>query len=132
MRQIRSIIVVLLVAFWPLLTSHSLLEQLGVIHQTSHHDEDHNDGDHHSDHADDHDFADGKYLTKSGASDAPDLVPVSILQALWATICFQELLSAPDSVASGPSPPGLAPLEIVRSWNFLRRTALDARAPSFS
>lgn len=117
----------LLLAIWPAVTSHALLEQAGLIHVV--HDDHHgSDGSHEHD-ADNHAFADGDYTSVSAVKllKKPDSVvsPTLLLQAFSYISVF---LAEDDS--PGPAPPGTAPPLLQKSWYFLLRTALPVRAPS--
>ena len=124
----------LLAAFWLPATSHALLEYAGVIHE---HHSDHDDHDaessgSHEHNADNHDAADGKYAPSS------TLVRVSLPDALTSPLLFcglglnwiSELQIDPQP--SGLAPPGTAPPQLSRCWQFSFRAALPARAPSFA
>lgn len=124
-----------LAAVWPAVTSHALLEQAGLIHQVHadhHHSHDHDhDGGSHEHKADDHDFADGGYWAKN--SPAKSARPNSAL--LYQTHWLAAVLTNPpvdhQPADFGPAPPGTSPPELLHRWNFVLRTAVDARAPSF-
>jgi hypothetical protein len=120
----------LLLAIWPAVTSHALLEGFQLIHQV--HDDHHqpSDGGSHEHNADNHDFADGGYLAKTSGNSVPLRVDVASYQPASLVV----LLCSVDAIALkafGPAPPGIAPPEYLHSWNFLHRTSADVRAPSF-
>jgi hypothetical protein len=125
MRRLKRAIAWLLLALWAPASSHSLLEQGGLIHQdapaagTSH------------PWAGDHDGADG--LCRWEGNDEPVAVPVlppsPVPPVELASPC--ELFLTADSTDSpGPAPPANAPPELSRSWQFAFRAALPIRAPS--
>lgn len=135
-RFVRRIVALLLLAAWPALTSHSLLELIGVIHQSHeahaahHHDHHHHPDDPSHEHGPaDHDFADGGYIAKSSNNSAPFRALPQTQTALWA-IASTHQTELVAGAAFGPAPPGVAPPEFLQTWNFLHRTAIDARAPS--
>jgi hypothetical protein len=128
-RWVRSIFALLLLAAWPAVTSHSLLEQFGLIHEV-HHDH-HSDGGSHEHNSDNHDFADGDYIAKLNGDTGPLRVDLQFYEVPWSTAALQSTNNISDVNTLGPAPPGVAPPEILRSWNFLHRTAVHARAPSF-
>jgi hypothetical protein len=119
-----------LLAGWPVLTSHALLQHWGVIHEV-HADHHSGDGSHEHD-ADNHAFADGGYL--SGANNVKVTKPLSValfiscfVARLLALICLFER----EFRFFGPAPPGTSPPELSRIWQFFSRAALPVRAPSF-
>jgi hypothetical protein len=129
-RWVRTIFALLLLAAWPAVTSHSLLEQFGFIHEV-HEDHHHSDGGSHEHNSDNHDFADGDYVAKLDGGTGPLWVDIQLYEVPWLAVAFASIISVSDVNALGPAPPGVAPPEFLRSWNFLHRTAVDARAPSF-
>ena len=117
----------LLLAIWPAVSSHALLQQAGLIHEF-HDDHHHGDGGSHEHNSDNHDFADGDY-TSGGAAKAlkkPEflLAPTALLQ----TAAHGSILLR--NYSPGPAPPGTAPPLLLKSWYFLLRAALPVRAPS--
>lgn len=127
----RMIVALVMLAFWPVITSHPLLQHLGLIHEV--HDDHDSDGGSHEHDTDNHAFADGGYLR--GSSD------VSVSKPFGSGAAFPfatALLAAPVTLAlregfnSGPSPPGTAPPELSHRWQFFFRAALPVRAPSFA
>lgn len=125
---VQTFAVMLLLAIWPAVTSHALLEQAGLIHVV--HDDHHASDGSHEHNADHHAFADGDYTSATGAKSLkkPEstLISTALLQTLPDTSAF---LAENDS--PGPAPPGTAPPLLQKSWYFLLRTALPVRAPSF-
>ena len=124
-----------LAAVWPAVTSHTLLEQAGlihVVHADHHHSHDHDydhSGDSHEHNADDHDFADGNYWTKTSQTKTPRPDFTLLNQTEWLAAA---LTNPPAQLFFfGPGPPGISPPELLHRWNFVLRTAVDARAPSF-
>lgn len=121
----------LLVAFWLPASSHALLEYVGLIHE--HHDD--HDGESSGSHehdADNHDAADGKYAPSTTLVKVPlpDAVTSPLLFCAPGLICSSELHI--EQQPSGLAPPGTAPPFLASGWQFLFRTALPARAPSFA
>jgi hypothetical protein len=131
---VRSIVALLLVAFWLPASSHVHLQHLGLIHEI-HEDHHHHEGEspnpgQHEHGAKNHAAADGECLLLSGGSGL-DLSWCG-LTALGGDFDFAPAfarLPAPRE-ASGLAPPGTGPPEIPRSWQFLLRAALPIRAPS--
>ena len=127
--RLRNIVALVLLVFWPAMTSHALLQTFGFIHQV-HADHDGGEDSHEHD-ADHHAFADGDYLRGSN-----DIFACKTSSAIAALPFVVDLISV--SIAerqvfnSGPSPPGTVPLEFLRGWQFSSRTALPVRAPSFA
>ena len=132
--RLRAIVSLLLVAFWLPASSHALLEYSGLIHERhADHDDHHaeSSGSHEHD-ADNHDAADGKYAPSS------TLVRVPLPDAVTSPLLFcglglnwtSELHI--DQQPSGLAPPGTAPPLLPSGWQFLFRTALPCRAPSFA
>jgi len=125
-KPVRKILALVLLAFWPVMTSHALLEEWEFIHHV-HEDHDGGDGshEHNSEH---HEFADGGYLR--GLNDnsiwKPNTEPAFFLFILPSLCSIAER----GLFGSGPSPPGTAPPEFSTRWHFSHRTALLARAPS--
>ena len=117
---------ILLLAIWPAVTSHPLLEQAGVIHQV--HDDHHGEGGSHEHDFDNHVFADGDYASPTATKlvQKPDFDGSS--HAVVQMIALCSILLRND--APGPAPPGNAPPQLQQSWSFLLRTALPVRAPS--
>jgi hypothetical protein len=127
-RGMRNLVALTLVALWPVMTSHALLEQWGVIHQV-HADHDGGPGSH--EHSDDHAFADGGYLRGSRT--------IQVVKAVSSAVFLPSALDGPEALMLpslpgvrpfGAVPPGTAPPELARRWQFLLRAALAVRAPS--
>lgn len=132
--RFRSIVALMMVAFWLPSSSHAWLQMAGLIHSdhSTHSDSDHDDSDDSDEHGGgNHDLADGLCRTEVGSVSV--LMPnahfayVSNVAFLWS---FSATLEA-DPNHSGPSPPGTSPPELSHRWQFSFRTALPARAPSF-
>jgi hypothetical protein len=127
--MLRSVFALLLLAIWPAVTSHALMERFELIHEVHYDHEQHSNGGSHEHSADDHDFADGGYFAKTSGNSAPLRVDLWSYQAASLTV----FLFWADSIALkgfGPAPPGVAPPEYLHSWQFLHRTSADVRAPS--
>lgn len=131
-----------LAAIWPAVTSHALLEQAGFIHQVhangDHHhhphDPDHRHHHHeegsHEHNADDHDFADGKYWAKTSPNKTPKPNFPLLYQSAGISRLVTDSTGLRDPNDFGPAPPGALPPELLHRWNFVLRTAVNARAPS--
>jgi len=130
-RFVRGIFALLLAALWPAVTSHALLEQAGVIHQVhaEHHHPHHGPHEHNSDN---HDFADGKYWAKTSGTKTPKPNFALAYQCAWLAAPVSNLSSTIEATDAGPGPPGTAPPELLRPWNFLLRAAANPRAPTFT
>jgi len=119
--RLKTVVVLLMLAFWLPATSHALLEQAGVIHTED------------SQHDDDHDAADGLCVNATTHVQTPQptftLVagPAADLE-FWLAVL--DIVDGSVAEASGPAPPGVAPPELPQTWHFVSRTALPARAPS--
>jgi hypothetical protein len=154
---VHEFVAVLLVAIWPAVTSHTLLEFLGVIH-VAHHDtaiigksawehphHHHHHGEGHSHHhpaengaerggqnedSDDHHiFADGDYAwTHGGKTLTKPELSVCGSPALFCGSSLNLVEAELDS--PGPAPPGTAPPLLQKSWQFFLRAAVPVRAPS--
>jgi hypothetical protein len=126
--SVRSMVALVFLAFWPVMTSHPLLQQLGVIHQV-HEDHDDGAGSHEHD-TDNHACADGDYLKGSNSISVwkpfASVAAPFVTTLLFSTQSFARL----DMFSSGPAPPGTAPPELSNIWQFSFRAALPARAPS--
>jgi hypothetical protein len=125
--RIRTMFVTLLLAIWPAVTSHTLLEQAGMIHVV--HDDHHGSEGSHEHNADNHAFADGDYTSASAANSLKKPGLTSISTAFFQRLYVSAFINNEDS--PGPAPPGIAPPFLQKSWYFLLRTALPVRAPSF-
>ncbi|MCI0541368.1 MAG: hypothetical protein L0Z50_39725 [Verrucomicrobiales bacterium] len=126
----RNIVALLLLVFWPLVSSHPLLQYLGLIHVVH---ADHSGGNaSHEHNADNHAAADGGYVAGSNSTQlTKPLLVTSVLPftvaLLLAAICLNRLTSS-----SGRAPPGVAPPDLRQRWQFSFRAALPPRAPSFA
>jgi hypothetical protein len=127
MRFVQKCSAVLLLVLWPALTSHTLLEQLHLIHVV--HDDHHGEGGSHEHNADNHQFADGDYTITSTkiALNKPSFVKAHGLLAEFVIAAA----SISDEVPGPAPPPLLKTLGLAASWQFQYRTALPVRAPSF-
>ena len=121
----RTFCAIVLLALWPAVTSHALLQQAGLIHEF--HDDHHGGEGSHEHNSENHDFADGDYTSATGAKalQKPDTV---VCTELWQAVSECSIRLRYD--APGPAPPGTAPPLLQKSWSFLLRTALPVRAPS--
>jgi hypothetical protein len=118
-----------LLAFWPVMTSHALLQHWGVIHEV-HSDHDSGDGSHEHD-SDNHAFADGGYLRGSSSIQVTKpLSSVVLIPFATATLLAIAFSLQREVRPCGPAPPGTAPPELSHNWQFSFRAALPARAPS--
>ena len=116
-----------LAVLWLPATSHSLLEQAGWIH-TEHAEEGDSSGT-----DSDHDAADG--TCRAASTDVP--VPQPALTnspAPFSSLDFSLVLATLPKTSlaapNGPDPPGAAPPELSRTWQFCFRASLSPRAPS--
>ena len=129
-KLVRSLVALMLLAVWPAVTSHTLLEQLELVHVAhADHDADLPDSPEHD--GADHDAADGLCLVSSKATSIP--VPqVALAPELigWLATGYLSELQG-QRHWSGTAPPGTAPPELLHCWQFSSRAALSARAPSF-
>ena len=129
MRWFKTVVTVLLLAFWLPATSHALLEQVGWIH-TANAGADDASG---TDNDNDLDAADGichvasthVQVPKPELSGSPSLLAFVSLSLALATL-FEASLALPN----GPDPPGVAPPELSHTWQFSVRASLPPRAPS--
>lgn len=117
----------LLLVIWPALTSHALLQQVGLIHQA--HEHHHHGGGSHEHNSDHHVFADGDYIGLSPGKILfkPSLIslPASATPVVASVLSIQRRVDSP-----GRPPPANTPALLQRIWHFSLRTALPARAPS--
>jgi hypothetical protein len=126
-------VALLLLAVWPAVSSHAVLQHSGLIHQFhDDHDEDADEpGGSHEHHANGHDVADGQCVLSAKEVSVPthhaDVMPFVVW---WLAAASMPELS-PERHPSGLAPPGLAPPELSHRWQFFFRAALPARAPSF-
>jgi hypothetical protein len=125
-RLLNKLIVLVLVALWPAITSHTLLEQAGVIHEV--HEDHHGDEGSHEHNADNHTFADGDYTPINAGKFLKKPESTVVSTAPFQTVLYCSILMRNDP--PGPAPPGTAPPYLQKSWYFLLRTALPVRAPS--
>lgn len=137
-RFVRGVFALLLLVTWPAITSHALLERLGVIHQVNGDHDHHHPNDasakhehEHEPHSENHEFAHGDYFAKLGSDGAPSRVDLQIYEIALVPIHFQRPADCRNISLLGPAPPGTSPPELLHRWNFILRTAVDARAPSF-
>jgi hypothetical protein len=119
-------VLIFLLAIWPAVTSHALLEQAGVIHVV--HDDHHGDDGSHEHNTDNHVFADGDYASSRSATALTNPGSPVVQTAFLQSAFVSAFLSVDDS--PGPAPPGTTPPLLRKSWCFLFRTALPVRAPS--
>ena len=129
-RLLRKLIALALVAIWPAVTSHSLLERLDLIHvvyEDHHHHDD--DGKSHEHDTDNHRFADGDYTLPSPTKSLSK--PNFSIAHAGAVAFVLSPISLDITEAQGPAPPGVAPPLLQKSWHFSLRAALPVRAPSF-
>jgi hypothetical protein len=119
--RLRTVAVLLLLAFWVPASSHALMEHAGLIHTADAHHDEH------------HDAADGICVNASGHVQAPQPLHVAFapLAQLEVWLAATAILDGSVAEASGPAPPGVAPPELPQTWHFVSRTALPARAPSY-
>lgn len=121
---LETMIVWVLLAFWLPASSHALLEHSGIVNADG-------AGHHSSGKSLNHDAADGvcRVELNDHAPPAPEFVlPLPLAAG------FLPLLHASDQqgreILSPDPPPGTAPPQLPRRWQFTFRTALLARAPS--
>ena len=131
LKFLQNSLALLLLAVWPVLSAHPVLQHLGLIHEArADHDVDSN-GSHGHDDEGDHDGADGQCLPALTTVKVPS--PQSTLTLFQ--ICYFVTESAFDlerqQLFFGLAPPGTSPPEVSHRWQFSFRTALPARAPSF-
>jgi hypothetical protein len=118
----------LLLAIWPAITSHALLQHVGLIHEV--HDDHHGDGGSHEHNDDHHIFADGDYTFTSAAKTVSK--PESSSKVAPSDYHFLSYFPVDLRIdPPGPAPPGAALPHLQQSWQFLLRAALPVRAPSF-
>lgn len=134
-RQLKTMVSLLLAVLWLPASSHALLEHFGLIHQVhaghTHHDDEGEGGPHeHGSH--NHHAADGLMVVPAGKvkSPAPEFVPtpVWLTSSPWAAPRPVDLTTP----GFGLSPPHHAPAELSRRWQFHSRAALPVRAPSLA
>lgn len=129
--RVQNIVALILLAAWPVMTSHGLLQHWGVIHEVhAHHD---GDGGSHEHDSDSHAFADGGYVKGSSIIQVmkplSSVVPIPFANAAMLALVFTVQREVRPS---GPAPPGTAPPELSHTWQFSLRAALPGRAPSLA
>ncbi|MCI0534193.1 MAG: hypothetical protein L0Z50_03090 [Verrucomicrobiales bacterium] len=131
MSRVRNIVALVLLAAWPVMTSHALLQHWGVIHVV-HVDHDSGDGSHEHE-TDNHAFADGGYLKGSSSIQVTKPLSSVVRTPLSTAALLAPVFALQREVRPcGPSPPGAAPPEFSNRWQFSFRAALPVRAPSFA
>ena len=127
----RNIVALILLAAWPVMSSHPLLQHFGLIHEVrADHDR---DGGSHEHDTDNHGFADGGYVRGSTSIAVwKPLASAAVLPFATAMLLSLESLARPEGINSGPAPPGAARSELSNRWQFIFRAALPVRAPSFA
>ena len=121
MVRLRTIAVLVVLAFWLPATSHALMEESGVIHTAD------------SQHDDDHDAADGLCVNAANHVQVPPPnlhVSFAPMVRLGFWLAASAVQDGSVAEAIGPAPPSVAPPELPQTWHFVSRTALPARAPS--
>jgi hypothetical protein len=159
---VRKIVAVLLMAIWPAVTSHTLLENLGLIHVAhgetfliannaeEHHRHDHpGDSDSHHGHqhhsldnaperSDHNQQSDDHHLFADGdyawTSAGKTLTKSELADESARTLFCTSALNRVEAEIdlTGPAPPGTAPPLLQTTWQFLLRAAVPARAPSIT
>ena len=131
MTRLRVIVSLLLVALWLPASSHVLLEHFELIHQV-HADHDADSSDSHEHDAYNHEAADGMCAVSSThvSVPLPDSMAMPMLFCSPGLSWVSELRV--EQQPSGLAPPGTAPPMLLSGWQFLFRTALPGRAPSFA
>jgi hypothetical protein len=130
--RFQTIVTAFMLAAWLPASSHSLLEYAGLIHErhADHADHDTESPGSHEHNADHHEAADGKYASASPHVSVPQpdafsmALPFCALGLAWVS----EFHVEPHP--SGLAPPGTAPPQLSRCWQFSFRAALAARAPT--
>lgn len=132
MRGLKTLLTVLLLANWFACTAHCQLEKTGFIHESGSH---HCPGSHSDSESSGHDDSQVCDWVNSGgiqATDirvvAPEALAVALAPLLATDLCEERLM--PNS--RGRAGSGVAPLELVHTFQFVLRTALPARAPSLA
>ena len=136
-KWLRMAMVCAVAVLWLPTSSHALLEQIGWIHEASHHHDHHgvDDGEHHHDsesdgESKDHDAADGICRVESSLVDVPSAAAGQVLFFIEVPAhCGVDRLTDEPGF-TGPSPPGTAPPELQATWQFSYRAAVPVRAPS--
>jgi hypothetical protein len=127
-KSFRTLLTLLLVALWPLVTSHCNLEPFAGLEFLSCAEAPANAAPHQENGCETDSCASvesGSYKTEDGRQvvPAPSLIPSAFLTAI--------LLEATQPVASQNIAPHFTPPELPKVWQFSFRTALPPRAPSF-
>ncbi len=125
-RWLKTVVTMLLLAFWMPATSHALLEQAGWIHTA------HEGTDDHSGTDNDHDAADGicHIASTNVQVPQPELHGGPLLASASLSLALAVLFEASLALPNGPDPPGVAPPELSQTWQFSFRASLPPRAPS--
>jgi len=125
----HTIITAFMLAVWLPASSHALLQYAGLIHER-HADHDADSTGSHEHDSNNHETADGNCALSSTHVGVP--VPDAVGSPCLLCLPGLEWASAPhvELQPSGLAPPGAAPPQLARTWQFSFRTALPARAPS--
>ena len=129
MTRLRSIVSLLLVAFWLPASSHALLQYAGLIHvRHADHDADSSGSDERD--SDHHEAADGNCALSSTYVSVP-LPDAGVMPILFCALGLNWAAEfRVEQQPSGLALPGAAPPQLSHRWQFAFRTALPARAPS--
>jgi hypothetical protein len=157
---VRKFVAVILLAIWPAVTSHTLLESLGVIHVAhhetvhtaksaqehhpyNHHGEGHSHHHQHHEHAengaergdqnkqsDDHHIFADGDYAWTNAGKTLTKPALSVCSSLSLFYASPQNLIEAELELQGPAPPGAAPPFLLQSWQFSHRAAVPVRAPS--
>jgi hypothetical protein len=90
-RYVRGIFALALLAIWPIVTCHSLLEATEMIHLDEHHHHHQDGGGNDQDHDSDHDFADGNYFSKTTQDSVNGFDHVLLFQSVWLAAILPDL-----------------------------------------
>lgn len=125
MKSLRTLLTLVLVAVWPLVTSHCDLEQLpGLAFLACADDAD-------TTHAEQSCATDTCASVESGLYKIEDTQPLVPTPPLVPSELLTSILLSPAEPDSSPNPRlDPAPPELLKSWQFTLRTALAPRAPS--
>ena len=129
MRWFAPVWTLLLLLLWLPSTSHSLLEQVGLIDEW-HADHDHGSSGSHRHHSTEHDVAHGIVLAPTAKVRVPTpelLAPPAYTQL--AVLASDLTIDTPSHMLARALP-GAAPPSRIRPWQFAHRAALPIRAPS--